>query len=111
MHRRVEPVEILALFYLAARGRSPRVEFSIITYLAKFVNRKIAQKFQQFNPKILLFAQTEQMIWLNCTKNLYIFVHFAYCIRVIDVVYLIHQRKGVTSPQQYRCPVASRLGA
>ena len=61
-HSTVERVEILA-FLLAARGRSPRVEISIITYLAKFVNRKIAQKFQQFNPKILLFAQTEQMVW------------------------------------------------
>ena len=40
----VERVEILALFYLAARERSPRVEFTIISYLAKFVNGKIAQK-------------------------------------------------------------------
>ena len=40
----VERVEILALFYLAARGRLPRVEFTIIPYLAKFVNGKIAQK-------------------------------------------------------------------
>ena len=40
----VERVETLALFYLAARERSLRVEFTIIPYLAKFVNGKIAQK-------------------------------------------------------------------
>ena len=48
----VERVEILALFYLAARGRSPRVEFTIIPYLAKFVNGKIAQIFPHGYPEI-----------------------------------------------------------
>ena len=40
----VERVETLALFIWSARERSPRVEFTIISYLAKFVNGKIAQK-------------------------------------------------------------------
>ena len=48
----VERVEILALFYLAARERSPRVEFTIISYLAKFVNEKIAQIFPHGYPEI-----------------------------------------------------------
>ena len=47
----VERVETLALF-LAARERSPRVEFTIIPYLAKFVNGKIAQIFPHGYPEI-----------------------------------------------------------
>ena len=48
----VERVETLALFYLAARGRLPRVEFTIISYLAKFVKRKVAQIFPPGYPEI-----------------------------------------------------------
>ena len=48
----VERVETLALFYLTARERSSRVEFTIISYLAKFVNGKIAQIFPHGCPEI-----------------------------------------------------------
>ena len=41
VRRRMEPVGILAHFYLAARARTMRAEFTIIPQVATFVKRKI----------------------------------------------------------------------
>ena len=56
VRRRVEPVGILALFYLAARTRTMRVEFTIITCHSTFVKRKIAQFLKVANPEIYVIC-------------------------------------------------------
>ena len=56
VRRRVEPVGILALFYLAARARSWRAEFFIITCHSTFVKRKIAQFLKVANPEIYVIC-------------------------------------------------------
>ena len=56
VRRRVEPVGILALFYLAARARTMRAAFTIITCHSTFVKRKIAQFLKVANPGIYVIC-------------------------------------------------------
>ena len=73
MRRRVEPVGILAHFYLAARARTMRAEFAhyyIVPHFSLAVNRQIAQRLnpeivQYFFKKVLTYERPRVIMYLQ----------------------------------------------
>ena len=64
VHRRVEPVEILAHFYLAARVPSTAREFIIMPHAWSFVNSNFAQNNRLGLPKICAKLSIAFFMWI-----------------------------------------------